>query len=401
LTFGPIEFNGYDETGTIGKYLRFTRVGLGAENELRPFIYNLLHFRSITTTKPFLRGMDDSIKIDYVRMILSDQNISVDQYCFSTDHQIDVLREFTLLEEKQLFSVRGNLIKLMDSPQQGLTDAIQFLKRYNRSPYWMECFVKSYGFRMMAEDLEHSSKILRNPRFNDYRVISYVDGGFPFVFWRQSFMAAKGPNSRFSPQKTPIYGVTKGDEYYPTTSMAGNIAFISNTVPGMIYPHNIKEIPRMKKFDLRDFYNEYVTRASVPTFLKRILFAGRIPQDLQYSIPYLLHFKSGYQIVYEPLRIHWKQEGSLKSFYRVFGRYPQNDILVVGIPTSDNDRDIIRECEDMELECRDASEFVDFYMQFLQRIEEESGRSNLSREQLKKLHKATKNSMEAVVSLKK
>jgi hypothetical protein len=88
----PIELNGYDETGTVGRNLRFVRVGLNAENELRPFVYSLLHFGTITTTKNFLNGQSDDRKASYVRMILNDPAIQVSQYTFSTDHQIDVLR---------------------------------------------------------------------------------------------------------------------------------------------------------------------------------------------------------------------------------------------------------------------------------------------------------------------
>lgn len=46
-----VEPNGYDESGIIGNDLRFVRVGLGIHEELRPFIYNLLHFGSVVTTK--------------------------------------------------------------------------------------------------------------------------------------------------------------------------------------------------------------------------------------------------------------------------------------------------------------------------------------------------------------
>jgi len=62
-----IEVNGYDETGIIGRNLRFVRVGMDITDSLRPFVYNLLHFRSVSATKRFLGGISDSIKIDYVK----------------------------------------------------------------------------------------------------------------------------------------------------------------------------------------------------------------------------------------------------------------------------------------------------------------------------------------------
>ena len=101
---------GYDETGIIGRNLRFVRVGMDINDSLRPFMYNLLHFRSVSATKRFLGGISDSIKIDYVKKAMNDPAISVTQYSFSTDHQIDILRKFTLLEEKNLFLKRGDIL---------------------------------------------------------------------------------------------------------------------------------------------------------------------------------------------------------------------------------------------------------------------------------------------------
>jgi hypothetical protein len=46
-----VELNGFDESGNIGGKLRFIRVGMNATCELRPFVYNLLHFGSINCIK--------------------------------------------------------------------------------------------------------------------------------------------------------------------------------------------------------------------------------------------------------------------------------------------------------------------------------------------------------------
>ncbi|MFQ5885461.1 MAG: hypothetical protein ACE5IO_10230, partial [Thermoplasmata archaeon] len=213
-----IELNGFDETGIVGRDLRFVRIGIRLENRLRPLVYNLLHFGSVTATKTWLKGLDDNTKTKYVRMILSDPAVDVSHYVFQTDHQIDVLRQFSLLEGKKLFSKRGELILGASSGNdvemmEEMWEMVTFLKRYERSPYWMESFVKSYGFRMVMEDLARSSKILKDTSIDDYRVESYVDGGFPFVFWWRTFLeGAEVLGSRFSTRRTPIYGVTKGDE---------------------------------------------------------------------------------------------------------------------------------------------------------------------------------------------
>lgn len=376
-----IEVNGYDETGIIGRNLRFVRVGMGITDSLRPFVYNLLHFRSVSATKRFLGGISDSIKIDYVKKAMNDPAISVTQYSFSTDHQIDILRKFTLLEEKNLFLKRGDILYCLmnqGDSKGALEDMANYLKRYARSPYRMEAFIKSYGFRMIIEDLERSSSVLNNRAITDYRVVAYVDGGFPFVFWWRPFLTFQEPNSRFSLQKTPIYGVTKGDEYYPATSMAGNIAYISSCVPGIVYPHNIVDLPEMDSAKLNDFYNLFSQTTDVPTFHKRVLFVGSIYRDFQYLIPFILHLGSNYQFVYEPFRLAWKMGGTLKAFYRTFGRYPENDIVIIGPCNRQEDKDIAKECADLDLDCQNATDLLGVHSDLLDKIEEQSEASNLS-----------------------
>ncbi|MEM2904195.1 MAG: hypothetical protein QW587_00455 [Candidatus Bathyarchaeia archaeon] len=150
-------------------------------------------------------------------MVLRDQFISVDHYLFSCEHQIDVLRQFCLLEGKRLFHLRGDLLQAVKSGFPGAaSEVVEFLKRYERFPFWMETFVKSYGFRMVVTDLANTSRVLSQPTVQNYRVFSYVDGGFPLVFWWNSFLATQGTSSRFSLQTTPIFGITKGDEYDPS-----------------------------------------------------------------------------------------------------------------------------------------------------------------------------------------
>jgi hypothetical protein len=383
-----IEVNGYDESGIIGKNLRFVRVGMTVENSLRPFVYNLLHFRSVSATKNFLNGMDNARKIDYVKNAMTDPAISINQYSFSTDHQIDILRQFTLLEEKSLYVKRGEVIYDM-LYNKGKNDSVRnlcdYLKRYERSPYWMESFIKAYGFRMIVENLQHTSKVISNRSISDYKVISYVDGGFPFVFWWHPFLALQNPDSRFSLQKTPIYGVTKGDEYYPATSMAGNIAYITSTTPGMVYPHNIAELPKMASYQLNDFYNHFIQATQIPTFHKRILFVGYLYRDFQYLLPFILHIGDDYYHIYEPFRLHWVKGGTLRSFYRTFGKYTKNDVVIEGALTTSNDKEIAKECETMDLDCHDATDYLGVYRDLLDKIREQSEASNLSMEQRQKV----------------
>jgi hypothetical protein len=185
------------------------------------------------------------------------------------------------------------------------------------------------------------------------------------------------------------------DEYYPVTSMAGNIAYIANTVPGMIYPHNISDLPKMGKPELNEFYDEYATRVSTPTFLKRVLFIGSIPWVLQYAIPFILHHKSGYNDIYEPFRL--EPGKSLRSFYRTFGRYPQNDILIEGKLQFGRDQQLHDECEqEAALERRSAQQFVSDYRELASGIEQEASQSNLTFQQVSGVRQAIIRSVQQV-----
>jgi len=389
------EINGFDESGVIGANLRFVRVGLDFQNICRPFVYNILHFGSVSITKLMLRGIPTKAKTEYIRMIHSDPTFSVDYYLFPPEHQIDVLRQFILLEEKQLFYRRGALLEgfYEEQKKQKIADVIEYLKRYERSPYWMESFIKSYGFRMVVSDLLNTSKILGNPNILNYRVFSYVDGGFPFVFWWNSFLSQRGEGSRFSYKTTPVFGVTKGDEYYPIVSVAGNIAFITSTVSGMIYPQNVHTVPIMSKDDLNEFYNEFSMRTASPTFHKKVIFFGFLPREFQYILPFALHTKDRDHRMYEPFRIKYKMKGTLDSFSRVFGEFSKDDIIISGEIRNEEDKRIKKEFEDRGVSVVDASTYLPDFKELLTKVLEESRVSNLTKDQITKIERRISNSV--------
>jgi hypothetical protein len=190
-------------------------------------------------------------------------------------------------------------------------------------------------------------------------------------------------------------GLKEGDEYYPVTSMAGNLAYITNTVPGMIYPHNIAELPRMDKADLNQFYDEYSTRVSTPTFLKRVLFLGDIPPSLQYTIPFIMHRNSGYRYIYEPFRL--EPSRSLHTFHRAFGHYPQNDVVIVGKIRSEQEKNLQDECNrESQLTQMIAQKLVSDYKKLASEIEQEASRSNLTHQQISAVAKSISSSLQLI-----
>ncbi len=394
------ELNGFDESGVVGKNLRFIRVGMAITDELRPFVYNILHFGMLTASKAALRGQTKEALGRYVRMVLQDESISVDHYLFPCEHQIDVLRQFCLLEGKRLFVWRGMLLQAIQTGiPASISETAEYLKRYERSPFWMEAFVKAYGFRMVFADLVNTSKILSNSTLSDYRVFSYVDGGFPFVFWWNSFLSAQGPSSRFTLQTTPVFGITKGDEYHPVVNMAGSLACISASQPSLLYPHNVKYVPMMNKEELNTFYNEFSERVPRPTFHRRVIFYGDIPRDFQYSLPFILHSNDPDHLMYEPFRMEFDDRGSLHSFERVFGSiHPERDMVVRGRLRGTHDKILDQEFSQQGLPIRDAKEYMEGFVRLCGEIANEARVSNLSQSQvdtieasLSRTIKATKN----------
>ena len=74
----------------------------------------------------------------------------------------------------------------------------------------------------------------------------------------------------------------------------------------------------------------------------------------------------------------WKSGGTLKAFYRTFGHYPENDIVIIGPCKRQEDKEIAKECADLDLDCQNATDLLSVYSDLLDKIEEQSEASNLS-----------------------
>lgn len=385
-----VELNGFDESGIIGENLRFIRVGIDIHNELRPFVYNLLHFGSVVMTKNMLKGQYPDVQKAYVRAILNDPAIDVNHYAFPPIVQLDLLRAFTLCEFNRVADRRRELIEHFESGdlKETVSRVINYFKKYTDPWGYTERFIKSYGHRMIIEDLQRTSRVLSDKFTIDYRVISFVDGGFPLVFWADNFLKPAeimGP-SRFCKEKTPIYGISKGDEYFPVVSIAGNVATITNRFYEMIYPQSVKEIPRPTTFSLEDYCNDYERFCEKPRFFPRLLFIGHIDTNLQYLIPFI-HSKNMSNMIFEPFRVIYDKRGAFRSFYKRFRGDSKKDIVICGEIRQDNPKEkgMYQECKDLGLTMIDASSFLKDFEALLDKIAEEAKGSNLDRFSLEKV----------------
>lgn len=385
-----VELNGFDESGIIGENLRFIRVGIDIHCELRPFVYNLLHFGSVVVTKNMLKGQYPDVQKAYVRAILNDPAIDVNHYAFPPIVKLDLLRAFTLCEFNRVVDKRRELIKHLESAdlKETVSNVIGYFKKYTDPWGYTERFIKSYGYRMIIEDLQRTSRVLSDKFTSDYRVISFVDGGFPLVFWAANFLRPVEimRPSRFSKEKTPIYGISNGDEYVPIVSIAGNVASITNRFYEMIYPQSVKEISRPITFSLEDYCNDYERFCGKPKFFPRLLFIGQIDTNLQYLIPFI-HSKNMANMIFEPFRVLYDKKGSFRSFYKRFRGDSKKDIVVCGKIRKDNPKEnsMYQECKDLGLTMIDASSFLGGFEALLDRIGEEAKGSNLDRFALSKI----------------
>lgn len=371
-----IEINGYDESGEIGDTVRFIRVGMDVENQLRPFVYNIFHFGTLTISKEGLRDMSERKKRKYIKNVFTDSAFSINQYYLSKELQLFLLRKFFLSEFNYIDMRRRELIRAYETENwEDINKAIYDLRKYVFPWRYIEPCIKSYAYRYIINELRKTSKVLRDPRIrSDCRVFSYIDGGFPFVFWAPNFLDEQGAiGNCFSRSRTPIFGISHGDQYYPTVSLAGNIAQITKNHPSISFPFRIREIPLIPNLNIDEFMLNYSQLCSRPSFLRRILFFGDIPNDLQFTIPYI-HFMNTRRI-WEPFRI----TRSFRGFYKEFRGDSSNDLVVKGnIRPHTNDEDLVKECSDFGLKVINASEFKDLVLNFLARIFEESEETNLT-----------------------
>ena len=157
-----VEINGFDESGIIGGNLRFVRVGLNEDDELRFYIYNILHFGSVVVTKNGLCGLDDKLKIEYIKNAFSDPSIEIDHYYFPPLHQLELLRYFAVNELFQVALRRNELIQYLREQKdldKKVSRVIDRLKKYTHPAKYTEWYIKSYAYKSIFTNLEKHQKL--------------------------------------------------------------------------------------------------------------------------------------------------------------------------------------------------------------------------------------------------
>lgn len=258
---------------------------------------------------------------------------------------------------------RNELIRTQEQKDfEGVSFVIRQLRKYNWTWHYIEPFVKSYGFKYVVNDLRRTSKVLRDPRnLLDCRVISHIDGGYKFSSWAREFLVdGQTRGDCFNLTRSPIFGISHGDQYYPSVSLAGNIALLTNVEPTLSLPFRLRHIDINPTDNLDEFALNYSQRCSEPFFLRRILFFGEIPNDIQFTIPYI-HFTNS-NLIWEPFRV----SESFRGFYKQFKGDSSRDLVIRGsLRPNTNDEALQEECEQYELRVLDATAFKDQILNFL------------------------------------
>jgi hypothetical protein len=327
-------------------------------------------------------------------MLLDDPSIDIDFYNFSPEIQLQAMRRFVALEFKKIYGLRGKLITGLIDDKELETNAsrvTESMLHYMKPDRYIEIFMKAYGHKQVIESLPDSSKLLKSTNRNR-KVLSIVDGGYPFVFWATSFLtqATLDGGSCFSFKDTPILGMTNADEYFPINNIAGNIASIANTAPGVIFPHSITKLSPMPNNELVEFHDKYITTFESKKSLPKVLFVGKLPIDFRYAIPLMLYIKGGKRQIFEPFCIN----KSISSFKKEYG-VNYNDTIIMGkIEPESKEADIITEASDRRLTMMPYEDFIDPFTGLTNNILDEAKYSTLNSEQCKiidnRLKKVTK-----------
>jgi len=387
-----IEINGFDESGKVGEDIKFVQVGVKTENELRPLIYNILTFGSVIVTKGALLGQSHINQKQYVRAIRDDPVINTTFYNFSLEEQGKLLCDLLLYDYSDIYSIRSRLVSYN---KQGNTEKIweitDSLKKYYNPRKYLESFVKSYVYRCIIEKLDKTSPVLRSNPTVEYRVISQIAGGYPFMCWWNSFLQ-KAPVC-FSTQKTPIFGISNGDQYFPLPILAGNLASIIHKFPEMNLSGSLKTISYSREI-FEEFYPVFLNNSERPRYYPRFLFIGDINENLQFLIPYT-HYRNSKYVIYEPFRI----THSFKDFYKEFyGKAPRSkDIVVYGkIRKDSNEENLFKEAQDMELNLVPAVNFCEPVNKVLSLIQEEAYNLSIDSAKITKINSVINKTTEII-----
>jgi len=344
------QINGLDEAGRIGDNIIFTKVSLNRENEINLLIYNLLSFNKIILNKSDIKGHEPPRLFKYIKALHDDETINVSHYIMRHRTQNLLLSSLFRFVADDLFRSRGDLISLFEERDWSIIQrALNILNRFKKKNIFAESYVKSFGFKKIAEQI--GRVLLRKHGIDELskrdspRTVIQIDGGYPFSFWWYDLM--QNPESGLISGKALITGITNGDNFYPTVSSAGTISGIMSSHPERRYLYPLRELEiyrsQFEDENISSFSYKHSKSLEKPIYQNRILKIGSITNELWSTIPYLKHLKEDRKKTYEVFTIH--TENDISDFFREWGYgKPENTNIIVGTLATTRERENVSWC---------------------------------------------------------
>lgn len=375
---------GYDETSSLGKDLRFIRVCLNEDDELLPYLLNIIHFGSVVVTKKMLRGQSEFRKELYLKEIFENKLIDFQSNIIFMDIQLKMLVKFMHGEFFDISNVRQKLIKgvknskTIASLKENNNDIIKSLKRFDATPKYIDAFIKSFVYKtMIRQDLEKGKYIQ-----NDLNLNYLVDGGYQFTFWKNSLLNDLREQGILDENiSININGIANGDEYYPIINLAGNIASCFS-----LHPHDKKKFPSYPIFinfeEFKEFQKDYRLEYKKGIYHQRLLFIGQIDVTMQYLTPYI-QIKNSDNKLHEAFRIR----PPLRRFYADLGLPPKEDLIIYGNIITEKDKIVCKECEEKGLTMISIDNFIDPVIDFLDTLKTTTKKYSFGKDKTKIINK--------------
>jgi len=373
-----VYITGIDEAGKIGDDIVFAGLEVPLPHENRLILYNIKFFGKPVIRKNDLKGKTPNYLLKYVSAIKDDRAFKLRLFKLDISDQNKLMQSFYEYLSQELFRHRGHLIEaLKTSSFNEISPVIEFLKPFQDKLLVIESCIKSYGMMLAVKHLLKNfiSGLLAKLSADSLYVVQ-IDGGYPFAFWwrrLREYILRKEISSKLN---LTFIGISKGDQYYPILSAAGTISSI--ILDQKISPFFI-DVTKLHLDEERDIYSdhshfhrEHFLAFLERKFMDRLLFLGKIGNNLKQVIPYVMHrfspWGEGRSKTFEAFTV----EKNIESFFKRFGRgSPKNTRVIYGLLETDSEKEDLRRLSEAGYECIPVNDLERYVFQFMDELERE------------------------------
>lgn len=360
---------GLDESGTIGdKYIVFCQVEYNLESENELFINNILNIDNFLFTNEITHNEKTNTIIKLCHQLYKTNLIKVIFYKLSPDKQNSILKDAFKYQADFLFANRSKLLNMYERNRIYKNDMNKIIRELHHYQYYdkfPDYCLKSYSFLYMVNQfcLEYNNcEFLKKP---ENKISIQIDGGNVFSFWWYDFLLSHSKKEILQ-NKLFINGIAHGDECYLSINLADLFAKGYNLNKAKFYDYEVFDI----EYDFRKlsatkeaFFTKIWRLLSKNVFKIRVLLIGK--SEFFNLVVFLLH-KEDLSEYYEPFTI----SGDIEYFFRQHSKgYPGQNIAIYGQNLSDDDKNNIKICQEMNIETKSITDFKKQFITFFKSIE--------------------------------